>query len=205
MPVQFLTTAAPSSTSYADSSNPPALAGKAGEAVVTELHGKWYTAAYRGRVFLGQTAAAGTIIPISTTTTFTFLMYNPLGSGVNVELISADVAATTTTWVASPIQLGLLSGATLPTTVTTTYTSICSLIGGSGVSQVKLYGSAVSTAMANFFPLFSVSATSGFAPQLHYDFDGKIILAPGSMAALVGTAAQSQATANAFTWAEFPQ
>ena len=143
MPVLYLTTNAPSTTSNADGTNPPFLAGKSGEGMVAELHGKWYTAAYRNRVFLAQTAPAGVTIPISTTTTHTFALFNPLGSGVNLELISVDIAATTTTFVASPIQLGLLAGAVTPTTVTTALTPISALVGGSGVAQAKVYASAV--------------------------------------------------------------
>jgi hypothetical protein len=206
MPVQFLTTNQPSNTSIPDGTNPPALAGKAGEAVVAELHGKFYTAAYRNRVFAATTAAAGTVIPIGTTTTMTFALFNPLGSGVNVELVSIDVASTTTTWVASPIQLGLLSGAVLPTTITSTLTSFSTLVGGSGVSQIKVYASAVGAAMPTtaLYPLFSVGTTAGTPGQLHYEFDGRVILAPGTMASLVGTAAQSQATVNAAIWIEWP-
>ena len=209
MPVQFLTTNNISNTSQGDSTNPPALAGKAGEAVVAELHGKWYTAAYRSRVFLGNTAAAGSTIPIVTTTVPTFALYNPLGSGVNVELISVDIGNTVTTWVASPILLALVSGANaVPVSVTTALTPYCSNIGSSGVSQARLYASvAMTTAFstgANYFPLFNISAISGVTPVLHYDFDGKIILPPGSAAALLSTAAQTAPTSNGFAWAEFP-
>ena len=206
MPVQFLTTNAPSNTSNPDGSNPAWLAGKAGEGVVAELHGKWYTAAYRNRVFLGMTAPAGTIIPISTTTTMTFALLNPLGSGVNVELISLEVAATTTTFVASPIQLGFLVGAVVPTTITTALTPISANVGGSGVSQVRMYASAVGAAMTatSLFPVFGAGSTAGQVGQLHYEFDGRIIIPPGTMCSLVGTAAQTQATQNALCWAEFP-
>ena len=59
MPVMYGAVGAPSNVSNADGTNAPLLQGKAGEAVVAELHGKWYTSAYRGRVFIGQTTTAG--------------------------------------------------------------------------------------------------------------------------------------------------
>jgi len=204
MPVQFLTTNPPSSTSFGDGLNPPALAGKAGEGIVAELHGKWYTSAYRNRVFLG--VSTGGIIPINTTTALTFLLFNPLGSGVNVELVSADVVNNSITWVGSPIQLALGGsyGAAL-TTVTTTLTPVSALIGGSGVAQAKLYQSvAISAAAGTLLPLFGPSMVTSMAPVFHYEFDGKVILAPGSVAYLCGTAAQSASTANSFVWAEYP-
>ena len=195
----------PSNTSYADGTSALALQGKAGELVATELHGKWYTAAYRGRVFTGNTAAAGTTIPISSATAATFTLYNPLGSGVNVELVSADVSILNATTVVSSIALGVISGLIVAPTVVTALTTYPTLIGGSAVAQAKLYSIATLAAAATLFiPLFSVSATSGAFPNFHYDFDGKLILAPGSLVHLVGTAAQTSASMNGFTWAEWP-
>ena len=51
MPIGYGLVGAPSNVSAADGTNAQILQGKAGEQVVTELHGKWYTSAYRGRVF----------------------------------------------------------------------------------------------------------------------------------------------------------
>jgi len=59
MPISQLRTANIPSTSLADNSTPDALAGKAGEAIVAELHGKYYTQTYRGNVFVGTTAIGG--------------------------------------------------------------------------------------------------------------------------------------------------
>ena len=53
---------------YQDNATPDQLAGKSGELVVTDLHGKWYEHAVRGNVYYVSTVVAGLAIPISTTT-----------------------------------------------------------------------------------------------------------------------------------------
>ena len=79
-----------------------AMGGKANESVVTELHGKWYTAGYRGRIFHASSPIAGQVIPVITSTTAqtALSLFNPLGSGVNLELISFrfGTSITTTVW-----------------------------------------------------------------------------------------------------------
>jgi hypothetical protein len=204
MSITLVTVANPGAASIADSTATAQLGGKQGDALVSELHGKYYTASYRGRLFIGQTTTAGTVIPIITTTTATFALYNPLGSGVNVELISCDIAATTVTAVVSAIGLGVVTGLTLAPTSLTALTPVPIPIGAGGVPQAKLYAQAVlAAATTSFIPMFGVSVVTGVLPLLHYDFDGRVILAPGSLVFLAGTAAQGQATVNRFDWAEW--
>jgi hypothetical protein len=203
MQTQVLTQNIPSS-SIGDGLNPQLLGGKAGEGIVAELHGKYYTSTYRGKTFLGSTAAAGTVIPISSATAATFVLYNPIGSGVNIELISANVAILNATTVVSSIALGIASGLIVAPTSVTKLTPIAGLLGGSAVAQAQLYSVATIVATTTFFPLFSVSATAGAFSNFNYKFDGEIVLAPGSLVHLCGTAAQSSASMNAFSWSEWP-
>src|SRR5271166_2715298 len=97
MPVSFGTVGPPSNTSIADGQTASVLMGKSAEQVFAELHGKWYTPAYRGRVFTASSLIAGITIPVNTTTSPTWTLFNPLGSGINVELITLDVG-----WPAAP-------------------------------------------------------------------------------------------------------
>jgi hypothetical protein len=205
MSITLVTVANPGAASIADSTATAQLGGKQGDALVSELHGKYYTAAYRGRVFIGQTTTAGTTIPIITTTTATFALYNPLGSGVNVELISCDVMGTTTTVGSGAIGLGVVTGLTLAPTSLTALTPIPIPIGAGGVPQAKLYAQAVlAAATTSFIPLFAATAALGVVPVWHTDFDGKMILAPGTLVFLAGTAAQTgNPTVSRFDWAEW--
>ena len=188
----------------ADGATPVQVFGKQADGLVSEVHGKWYTAAYRGKLFQAGTAAAGITIPISSATAATFMIYNPIGSGVNIELARLTVGATNATLVVSPLLLGYASGLLVAPTGITALTNRASLIGGNGVAQAVVASAATITATTLFYTLFSVSATSGLGPNFVYDFDGTILLAPGSLVHLCGTAAQTQATAVSVTWAEWP-
>lgn len=209
MPVEYGLVQAPSNISAPDGSNAAILQGKAGEQIYADIHGKWYTAAYRGRVFEGTTAAAGTTIPISSATAGTFVLYNPLGSGVNMELVSYECGINTVTTVASAVLLGIAVGLVVAPTSVTALTPLPGLLGGSAVAQGKLYSVATIVATTSFYTLFGITATNATAGNslgspLRHEFDGKLILAPGTLVHVCGTAAQTSATAQTFVWAEWP-
>jgi hypothetical protein len=88
--------AAPSNTSQTDGTTTQAfLQGKQGELLDAKLHGDFYTQAYRGNLFFGTTATAGTTIPIQASgLASTFTLYNPASSGKILELLEEVDAAT---------------------------------------------------------------------------------------------------------------
>ncbi len=202
MPTEYITPAAPSNTSQPDGQAVAALGGKSAEQVVTELHGKWYTSAYRGRVFQTGVLIAGVTIPVNTTTAPTFTLYNPLGSGVNLELISLDVG-----WPAAAASVvGTLLGTTgvqAPSSVTAG-NIYSTLIGGGGVPQAKFYTAATIVAITQHMPLITMSTVTDTMNPAHVDFDGRIILAPGSLFTLTSTPVQTAVAMPALSWAEFP-
>lgn len=204
MPVIFGQVGPPSNTSATDASNQPLLQGKAAEGIVAELHGFWYTAGYRGRAFHGSAAIAGVTLPRETTTTATFLLWNPPASSVNLELISFDLANIATTDVIAAILLA--GGAPNPQTVTAiTATVTPTLIGGGGVAKAALYSAATITAMTLFWPLFNkTTTTAGTNQVIPYVFSGRILVAPGFGIMAASNPVQSQAQTPAFDWAEWP-
>src|ERR1019366_8064650 len=60
--------------------------GPEGAAWVQEISGKFYAMARAGRVFSASALVAGVTIPVNTATAMTFGIFNPAGSGINVEL-----------------------------------------------------------------------------------------------------------------------
>lgn len=202
MPVSYGAVGAPSNTSANDGSNQAILAGKSAEQVVAELHGKWYTSAYRGRVFQTGVLIAGVTIPVNTTTSPTFTLYNPLGSGVNLELISLDVG-----WPAAAASVvGTLLGTTgvqAPTAVTAG-NIYSTLIGGGAVPQAKFYTAATIVAITQHMPLITISTVTDTMNPSHVDFDGRILLAPGSLFTLTSTPVQTAVALPALSWAEYP-
>lgn len=202
MPVTYGIVNPPSNTSYTDGVNAAALQGKAGEQIVSELHGKWYTSAYRGRVFSTGVLIAGVTIPVNTTTAPTFTLYNPLGSGVNLELITLDVGwpAAATTVVAT-----LLGSTSVQAPSSVTAGNIYStMIGAGAVPQAKFYTAATITAITQHMPLLQITSTADAMTASHYEFDGAIILAPGSLFTLLSTPVQTGVAMPALRWAEYP-
>lgn len=202
MPVGYGAVGAPSNTSAADGSSQANLMGKSAEQLVAELHGKWYTSAYRGRVFSTGVLIAGVTIPVNTTTAPTFTLYNPLGSGVNLELISLDVG-----WPAAAASVvGTLLGTTgvqVPSAVTAG-NIYSTLIGGGAVPAAKFYTAATIVAITQHMPLMNISTVTDTMNPAHVDFDGAVILAPGSLFTLTSTPVQTAVAMPALRWAEFP-
>lgn len=192
--------------SISDSIAANIVLGRHGEQLASELHGKWYTAAKRGRVFFGSSLIAGVTIPVNTATAATFTLFNPVGSGVDVELISLDLG-----WPAAAASvvatiLGSVSTQT-PTATTQGGVTIASPVGvtGAGQAQAKLFTVATITAITTHLPLIQVTSTADAMVASHYDFDGKLILSPGGLITLTSTPVQTGVAIPCFAWAEWPQ
>ena len=206
MPVIFGQVGAVPTPSAPDGSNQPLLQGKANELVVTELRGKYAIANYRGKHFMTQGASAGVTIPVSTTTSGTFVVFNPPGSGIYMDLGKLNVGILNATTVVSSIAWGIITGLTVAPTGVTAMASGSAALGSSGGASLGVIYSAATLAAAStkFFDLFSVSATSGAFPNFNYDHEGSLQVYPGSLVHLCGTAAQSSASLVSMTWSEFP-
>jgi hypothetical protein len=193
-----------SNTSVADGASPVALGGKAGDIIMSPLHGKAYTAAYRNRVFFGSSLIAGVTIPVNTTTAPTFTLYNPLGSNLVLELLTLSIG-----WPAAnaPVVgtiLGSVSTQT-PTSVTQGGVIIPSPIGGGGVPQAKLYTAATIVAITSHIPLINlpvVTVPSG--PAINDLSLLGLLIYPGGLITLTSTPVQTAACLPSISWAEFP-
>lgn len=200
MAIMYVTPGGIATPSSPDNQSSPLLGGKSNEGIVAELHGKYYTAAYRNRVFCAPTLIAGVTLPINTTTAATYLIYNPLGSGVNMELIALDVVSLN----AGTIGSLLLGVSTQTPTSVTALTPVSIPIGGGGVAQGKAATAGTITAITTLYPVGQIQSTTGATPPPHYDFDGKIVIAPGGMVSLFSNPAQSVIAVPCMTWAEWP-
>lgn len=215
--------AAPSSTSAPDGANLPILQGKQSEGVVTELHGKYYTQAYRGNVYWAATAFAGVTLTIATGTSPTFVIWNPQGSGKNAVLISIIITPTTAMTTASGYGYGYLinTGANLATAAPfSAFTQITAtrgsanlgLAAGQGNSVVLVASAATLTTGATAMRGMGGSAGTGAItapaqqPIMREDFDGTLFLPPGSAMVVGTTVATSGQTATHVTavWYEAP-
>ena len=194
-----------------------ARGGKEGSQIVQDLHGKYYEHASRGNVFVASTLAAGIVVPfIAATMTSKFTLYNPPGSGVNIELIDLNVlqvpgsALITGLGVAFQGPVSTTGGAPGTLTVSTGQ-HVSTLVGTGPTPPCIHYSSAILTnvAIANLSPviwLFNNVATTVITQQYcNYQFDGKVIMPPDTLMCLVNSITGTQsAAAVSVTYAAYP-
>lgn len=178
------------------------------------MPGTYYQDTYAGNVFIAPTAVAGTTIPVQATNLVsTFTVWNPASSSVNLELIRYTVSWTTTVEVVGDIglyaQFQVGSAVTAPGTLTAR-TIRNALLGSGKVSQASFYTAAtlVSTTDTNLFRMLTlagpgaVTSTNNLA--INYNFDGMVIVPPGTLICTAGFAAQTAATDQTLVWREVP-
>lgn len=197
----------PTQVSDSDGFSVPASFGRHGHLHTAHVHGPWFAATSRGRVFAAQAnAATGRTILAAGGTTSGFMFYNPVGSGVNMEIIEVMVLPLTATDVVGVI--GIESGAP-PTTVGTAAASVSMFSGG--VAQTAAckasYGSTiVAMTFLKWLPIF-VQTTAGVLQGTNglHRFDGSLVIAPGGAINIVSSASQStNLWAQSVVWAEWP-
>lgn len=196
-----------------------ALGGKAGEGIVTELHGKYYTQNYRGNVFNYGTPLAGVTLTTTGSTTQTFGIFNPAGSNrlivptkCRVGFVGATGTVTALAW-CTKTGLGASVAGTSPFATATYVTAINAntsgqFIGSQGVG--KLFSTCTLDAAPTVSRWFGASwgaplaTTAAIFPMLVDEFDGDLIIGPGSALFLAGATAPGAAADISLTWYEAP-
>ncbi len=178
-------------TNTGDGSTPPAglRQGRAGETVVTELHGKYYEQSYRGRVFWA-TMTAGVIFPAPAATAANVMtLANPASSGVNLSLIAFDMVTTVIPGTPLTGLYGLyVNNNPVAAAVTGTALAAIAMPLGSGAvpsakplttstvpvapTLLKPFAQKVTGEVATVFP-------NPYLPDVHIDIDGTIVVGQG--------------------------
>lgn len=194
----------PSNAASTDGSSNVVNMGRANEALVAELHGKYFTQCYRGNVYLASTTTAGVVIPISSTLTPTYSLWNPAGSGkLHVPIV------TIIGWTATTAALGSFvwhattnAGSSIATTAPYVAFGTGSAVNaniGSGKVAVTRVGSGGTTTLVAAATMYrdtgcqitpttaATAAASGWIWR--DDWDGTGILPPGNGMHLFGTTA----------------
>lgn len=188
--------------------------GQLGDAIVSELHGRYYETTYRGNSFLlsVSTAAAVTAYAGGAAGTPMLALFNPTGSGKNAVITKASVANVVAASLAGTVTFGVYFGTTTAITQATTtapWSMGTQLQSGSvmtGFRNVALTGG---SAANNVIPLASYYwATAAGAALVNngvVDLEGSVIIPPGSYVALGGSAALTSATwIGSIQWEEVP-
>ncbi len=178
-----------------------ARGGKQGDAIVSELHGRYYESTYRGNVFSVANQAA---VTTSTTlnTTFTGLaVANPVGSGFNL-VVSKFTCQQFAVGAAVVVSIAVGAGAA----------------AGSLTIRNRKYGGSASVATASagatiaapilMVPAGSVGsvATTGYGlqPGISIDLEGSLIIPPGYFMCSDTSIATTTALIFSFMWEEVP-
>lgn len=189
------------------------------EQLMDRLHGKHYQDAKAGRVFSQTTTPLGLAIPIYTSVTpLGNPLWNPMGSGIDVELINYNAARVSGVEAFGAIGLmaRVIRLASLGTGITAFAETapINGLIGEGLVSKVKSSNAGTCTITAgvaaeyvrNLFGMLPVIDTSAVeSPVKEVDFDGTVILPPGTLAWIAATVASVALFAQTLTWKEIPR
>jgi len=205
----------PSNISFSDGDDVKLIAGKSGERMVSPLHGALYYETYYGHLYHGYNTTP-TALPISSTTDPVFVLWNPYGSGVNVVLVHCHIGYADGTNVDGSVLLGILTnvGSSIQTggviSAFTTGPCVNGKIGPCSSSAVRFGISATLTNPATqFLPLglsIMVLAKTGSASiKLKEDFNGTVILPPGTAVFLCDSAASVATYYQRLSWYEYPE
>lgn len=177
--------------------------GTTGELIVSQLHGRYYEQAVRGKVFSVQTQGTGVTTTAALATTWTGLAIgNPTGSGVNLVLNKFTCAQFA---VGAAATIGIMGGVG---SITASLSPQSRLIGsGTASKATATAGQTISTPtlIATFGTLGSLATTGyGLQPAIVVDFEGSLIVPPGSFIASYTAVVTTSALQFSFAWEEVP-
>lgn len=220
MPLTQVQVNAPSATSYGDGSTPAQLGGKQGEAIVSQLHGNYYTQASRGNLFYASNAASGATFSIYSNTSYTgFALLNPAGSGKNLSIVKVNLGLDTQASTAMATwgyvwQVGVGAGVGTPISAQTLITAT----RGSAVVGVAGQGSSVAQAMSAMtmgsalvwqgrnasFSATNAAITVATGVSCTEDFDGTMIVPPNTVWAVSSHVLSGLVAVATCIWEETP-
>ena len=192
------------------------IANREYETLFSQAAPRLFDLARRGKIFTGNVAAAGVVLPIYSGTTQQWGLWNPVGSGVDLVLLRLAIGYVDTTGAAGELVLGYLPnapaaiGTGLAITAFTETTSINAYLGGGFTSKAKFGQGATLTVTApsvlrhlglNQTVLTAATAT-GTQWLSRIEFEGDIILTPGTAAFVAGNIATLSKFTGSLTWAE---
>lgn len=180
----------PATIQASDGGLAPIVIGHQQELMTSDVHGRRYEAASRGNVFVGTTGTGGLTIIAAGQTTAGFCFYNPVSSGVLMEVHKIRVLPKTATDVVGTI--GLEYGAPPSTAGTPVVPATMPLSGARTANLCKVQTGGTIVAMTYLCTLNFIQTTAGLAINGgEYDFDGALVLYPGSCVNIVATPTQS--------------
>jgi hypothetical protein len=196
----------PTQMAQPDSSTPPFTSGRQGDLLTSEIHGKHYVANYRGKLF--EANVANVIVPVvASALVSVFTLYNPVSSGVNMEIVSALCANVAATVVVNAVGW-YYSTAVLTSkgSFATAGTVQSGMVGTSPANKGQFYSAYTHSGTPVLCDVIAgYGAVTNTGPGVAYKFyDGQLILPPGiAMSIAMSTGVQTGLSLEA-RWAEYP-
>lgn len=191
------------------SGTPANPGGQRGEAIVSEMRGKYANAALAG--FLFTVSVAAVTVPVNANNLVsTFSLNNPQNSQKTVELVSFSAGTVLATTVVDLLGLYFQSGLGSTTAILSSQTAIASkncLLGGTVNSQATGLSAGTHTGTPSLLvPLYDWGAVTqtNFNPT-PIVFDGVYMMPPATVvsAAMSTAASTGSGVTEAITWAEW--
>lgn len=178
-------------------------AGRQGELMTSNVHGRFYEQVMRGNVF-GASNQAATSTTAALATTFTGLaVANPSSSGKNLVMLRYTVGQVAA---GAAGAVGLMVGSGAAAGSLTVYNrKVGASTSGSVTTASAGATIATPTLQAVFGNIGSLATTGyGLTPGLDVYLDGEIIVPPGFFIAGYTTAATTTALIQSMAWEEVP-
>jgi hypothetical protein len=192
----------------ADGVEVAARMGRMSELLTAEFKGKYAEQCSRGNVFTAN--VSGVTVPVvANNLVSVFTLYNPPGSGINMELIDFVAPVVLATTVVDGIGLYYSSAAlTAAGTFTTRGVEQCGLLGQVGSARGRFYSAFTHSGTPVLAKLLGgwAAVTDAGANGVEHSLDGAIIIPPGIACSVAMTTAASTASgvALSLSWAELP-
>lgn len=189
----------------------PLRQGILGDGIVSELHGQYYEAASRGKLFTAYSAARA--ITVVGTSMVGIQLWNgsPIGSGgVNlVVLLTGGMITVTSATTTGIIMATGVGQATAPTAQTAADAVKNNLIGNQSPNATAIAAGTFASAPTGFCTLMhntAAIAATGEDPGYLFDFKGGLILPPQTYCAVAALGATGAAASwtGFITWEEVP-
>jgi hypothetical protein len=198
----------PTQAQQPDGNYPPMSAGRQGDQLTSELHGKHYTACYRNKLF--EANAVNVTVPVNAAALVSvFTLYNPPNSNVLAEMVDTSVMqwmATTVVDVAGWYFSNQVL--TSKATFNTVGTVQSGKVGANPNNLVQMWTNFTHSGtpvLIDFIGSFGAT-TNTTAGGIQKFYDGRLILPPGMAMSLAMTTGAGTTTGLSLEarWVEWP-
>jgi hypothetical protein len=194
----------------ADGSVETARLGKTLETITADAHGRYYEAASRGKLYVAHAIVTAPVIYTTAAGTGGPLIWNPVNSGINVNIVGVGFGVTVVSTVAAALGITGNSGQTAaPASTTAIDSQRSTYIGAAAAGQASAYRIGTPTNAGNFLVPFAdlqTGALTTSAGRLNWvDLGGVVVAPPGTWVSVAASATASTTVAQlALVYEEVP-